>query len=55
MGDPVGAAWHALKSLKSGETVDPFANDKLEDNLHKLSLTWSLKTFVVSCSSQVVY
>jgi 2-polyprenyl-3-methyl-5-hydroxy-6-metoxy-1,4-benzoquinol methylase len=35
MGDPVGAAAHAKQALKSNGTVmlvEPFANDKLEDN-----------------------
>ena len=38
MGDPVGAASHALKSLKKPDgiimIVEPFANDKIEDNLN---------------------
>ena len=37
MGDPVGAAAHVLRSLKPDGTwmiVEPFANDKLEDNLN---------------------
>ncbi len=37
MGDPVGAAKHVLKSLKSDGTwmiVEPFANDELKDNLN---------------------
>lgn len=37
MGDPVGAAFHALKSLKPDGVVmivKPFANDKMEDNLN---------------------
>ena len=37
MGDPVGAAFHALKSLKPDGVVmivEPFANDKMEDNLN---------------------
>lgn len=39
MGDPVGAAAHVLKSLKkdgSWMIVEPFANDKLEDNLNPI-------------------
>ena len=39
MGDPVRACSHALKSLKSNGSVmiiEPFANDKLEDNLNPL-------------------
>lgn len=37
MGDPVGASAHVLKSLKKDGTwllVEPFAGDKLEDNLN---------------------
>jgi len=37
MEDPQGAAAHALKSIKPDGTVmivEPFANDKLEDNLN---------------------
>ena len=37
MGDPVGASSHVLQSLKSNGTwmlVEPFAGDKLEDNLN---------------------
>jgi SAM-dependent methyltransferase len=40
MGDPVGAAAHALKSLKKPDgvvmIVEPFANDKIEDNLNPI-------------------
>jgi SAM-dependent methyltransferase len=40
MGDPVGAASHALKSLKKPDgvvmIVEPFANDKIEDNLNPI-------------------
>jgi Methyltransferase domain len=40
MGDPVGAAAHALKSLKKPDgvvmIVEPFANDKIEDNLNPM-------------------
>jgi 2-polyprenyl-3-methyl-5-hydroxy-6-metoxy-1,4-benzoquinol methylase len=37
MGDPVGASRHILQSLKSDGTwmiVEPFANDRVEDNLN---------------------
>lgn len=40
MGDPVGAAAHARKSLRRGGSlmlVEPFAADRLEDNLNPLS------------------
>ena len=39
MEDPQGAAAHALKSIKPDGTVmivEPFANDKLEDNLNPI-------------------
>ncbi|MFY9564716.1 MAG: methyltransferase domain-containing protein [Nitrososphaeraceae archaeon] len=40
MGDPIGAAAHALKSLKKPDgvvmIVEPFANDKIEDNLNPI-------------------
>jgi SAM-dependent methyltransferase len=39
MGDPVGAISHALQSLKPDGTtmiVEPFANDRIEDNLNPL-------------------
>jgi hypothetical protein len=37
MGDPVGAARHVLESLASDGTwmiVEPFANDRVEENLN---------------------
>lgn len=37
MGDPVGAARHVRKALAPGRAwmlVEPFANDRLEDNLN---------------------
>lgn len=40
MGDPVGAASHVFRSLKPDGTwmiVEPFANDRLEDNLNPVS------------------
>jgi SAM-dependent methyltransferase len=50
MGDPVGAASHALKSLKPNGTVmivEPFANDKLEDNLNPLGrISYAVSTMV---------
>src|ERR1700683_1226905 len=39
MGDPAGAAKHVYQSLKKGGTwmiVEPFANDKLQDNLNPI-------------------
>jgi hypothetical protein len=39
MGDPSGAASHVLQTLNSDGTwmiVEPFANDKVEDNLNPI-------------------
>jgi hypothetical protein len=39
MGDPSGAAFHVLQTLKPDGTwmiVEPFANDKVEDNLNPI-------------------
>jgi hypothetical protein len=39
MGDPIGASAHVLESLTKDGTwmiVEPFANDKLEDNLNPI-------------------
>jgi SAM-dependent methyltransferase len=50
MGDPVGAASHTLESLKPDGTimiVEPFANDKLEDNLNPLGrISYAVSTMV---------
>lgn len=50
IGDPVGAARHALKSLKPNGSlmvVEPQAGDRLEDNLNPLSrMSYAASTFV---------
>jgi 2-polyprenyl-3-methyl-5-hydroxy-6-metoxy-1,4-benzoquinol methylase len=50
MGDPVGAAAHVRQTLKSDGTwmlVEPFANDKLEENLNPIGrLFYSVSTLV---------
>ena len=50
MGDPVGAAVHVRKSLKPDGTwmiVEPFANDRLEDNLNPVGrIFYSASTIV---------
>ena len=43
MGDPIGAAAHALKALKQDGTVmlvEPFANHNLQENLNPLGRMW---------------
>ncbi len=56
MGDPAGAAKHVLQTLKkkngSWMIVEPFANDKVEDNLNPLGrLSYSVSTMVCVPSS----
>jgi SAM-dependent methyltransferase len=55
MGDPVGAARHVRESLAPGGTwllVEPFAGDRVEDNLHPLGrLFYSVSTLVCTQAS----
>lgn len=56
MGDPVGAAAHVLSTLKSDGSwmiVEPFANDKLEDNLNLIGrIFYSVSTIVCTPASR---
>src|SRR5207245_3968484 len=56
MGDPVGASKHVRKSLKPEGTwmiVEPFANDKLEDNLNPVGrIYYSASTLVCTPASR---
>ena len=56
MGDPVGAATHVRASLKPDGTwliVEPFANDKLEDNLNPIGrIYYSASTFICTPASR---
>jgi SAM-dependent methyltransferase len=55
MGDPVGAARHALSSLKPDGTwliVEPFANDDVKDNLNPIGrVFYSVSTLVCTPGS----
>jgi 2-polyprenyl-3-methyl-5-hydroxy-6-metoxy-1,4-benzoquinol methylase len=55
MGDPVGAARHAFQALKADGTVllvEPFANDKLEQNMNPVSrMFYAASTFVCTPNS----
>ncbi|MGH7341680.1 MAG: class I SAM-dependent methyltransferase, partial [Candidatus Rokuibacteriota bacterium] len=55
MGDPVGAARHVLGTLAPDGTwllVEPFANDRVEDNLNPLGrLFYSASTFICTPAS----
>lgn len=56
MGDPVGASAHVLKSLRPDGTwmiVEPFAHDKLEDNLNPVGrVFYSASTFICTPASR---
>jgi len=56
MGDPVGGAAHVKRSLKPGGTwmiVEPFANDRLEDNLNPMGrVFYSASTFICTPASR---
>jgi len=56
MGDPTGAAAHVRKSLKpdgSWLIVEPFANDRLEDNLNPVGrVFYSASTFICTPASR---
>jgi SAM-dependent methyltransferase len=55
MGDPTGAARHVLSTLEKDGTwllVEPFAGDRVEDNLHPLGrLFYSVSTLVCTQAS----
>jgi SAM-dependent methyltransferase len=56
MGDPAGAAAHICQSLKPDGTwmiVEPFANDRLEDNLNPVGrVFYSASTFICTPASR---
>ena len=56
MGDPVGAAAHVLGTLKTDGTwmiVEPFANDKLEENLNPVGrVFYSASTMICTPASK---
>ncbi len=56
MGDPVGAARHVREALAPGGTfmiVEPFANDRLEDNLNPIGrIFYSASTMVCTPASR---
>jgi SAM-dependent methyltransferase len=55
MGDPVGAARHAFSALKSDGTVllvEPFANDKLDQNVNPVGrMFYAASTFICTPNS----
>jgi 2-polyprenyl-3-methyl-5-hydroxy-6-metoxy-1,4-benzoquinol methylase len=58
MGDPSGAATHVLKTLKPDGTwmiVEPFANDKLEDNLNPVGRVFYASSSLVCVPASLAY
>ncbi|MGD8430134.1 MAG: class I SAM-dependent methyltransferase, partial [Ectothiorhodospiraceae bacterium] len=52
LGDPVGAARHAAESLAEGGTVmlvEPFAHDRLEDNLNTIGRLYYCGSTTICC------
>ncbi|MCY1366961.1 hypothetical protein D9M69_538730 [compost metagenome] len=56
MGDPVGAAAHVRRTLKPQGTwmiVEPFANDRLEDNINPVGrVFYSASSFICTPASR---
>ena len=56
MGDPIGAARHVFESLRTDGTwmlVEPYANDRLEDNLNPVGrIFYSASTFICTPASR---
>lgn len=53
LGDPVGAAAHAYESMAEGATlmlIEPFANDRLEDNINPVSRMYYAASTTLCCA-----
>ena len=58
MGDPSGAASHVLHTLKPDGTwmiVEPFANDKVEDNLNPIGRMFYAASSLVCVPASLAY
>jgi hypothetical protein len=56
LGDPVGAARHANATLSSGGSVmlvEPFANDRTEDNLSPIGRIYYAGSAVLCCAHSI--
>ena len=56
MGDPVGAAKHAAKVLAPGGTVmlvEPFANDRVEDNISVVARLYYAASTTICCAHSI--
>ncbi|TKB72168.1 MAG: class I SAM-dependent methyltransferase [Nitrospira sp.] len=58
MGDPVGAAKHVLKTLAPNGTwmiVEPFANDRVEDNLNPVGRVFYAASTMICVPASLAY
>jgi 2-polyprenyl-3-methyl-5-hydroxy-6-metoxy-1,4-benzoquinol methylase len=59
MGDPTGAAAHVLQSLKKPDgvwtIVEPFANDKVQDNLNPLGRAFYASSTVICIPASLAH
>lgn len=56
LGDPVAAAKHAVEVLAPGGTimlVEPFANDKIEDNLNPVGQLYYTGSCLICCAHAI--
>ncbi|MDQ7249597.1 class I SAM-dependent methyltransferase [Dongia sedimenti] len=56
MGDPVAAATHACKALAPGGTVmlvEPFANDRVEDNISPVARMYYAASTMICCAHAI--
>lgn len=56
LGDPVGAARHAAQTLAPGGTVllvEPFANDRVEDNLSQVGQLYYAGSSLICCAHAI--
>jgi len=58
MGDPIGAAKHVRKTLESDGTwmiVEPFANDRVEDNLNPIGRVFYAASTMICVPASLAY
>ena len=56
MGDPLAAAWHAAETLAPGGTVmlvEPFANDRVEDNVSPVARLYYAASTTICCAHAI--
>ncbi|TLY14661.1 MAG: SAM-dependent methyltransferase, partial [Nitrospirae bacterium] len=58
MGDPVGAARHVRETLKKDGTwmiIEPFANDKVEENLNPIGRVFYAASTMICVPASLAY